>query len=84
MLEEVRRTMSEALDKAFYEPTEKMRETRQHSTSLEQDARKPSLTLKADVTSDRTLASVRKMLQQIKRSMGIAALQKESIPARRV
>ena len=33
-LEEIRRTMSEALDKAFDEPTENMRETRQRSYKM--------------------------------------------------
>ena len=39
----------ETLDKLM----EEAREPRQRSASLEQDARQPSLTIKADVTSDK-------------------------------
>ena len=51
-LEKIRRTLSEALDTAFDKPTEKMRNTRQRSAGLEQEARQPRLTKEADVKPD--------------------------------
>ena len=48
LLEEISRTMSESLDKAFYKPKEKMREPRQRSAGLEQEARRPRLAKEAD------------------------------------
>ena len=55
-LEEIRRIMSEALEKSFdnfyrlnTENLKEMRATRQRSASLEQDARQPRLTTEADV-----------------------------------
>ena len=52
ILEEIRQIMSEALDKAFDEPTKKMRNTRQRSAGFEQEARQPRLTKEADVKPD--------------------------------
>ena len=52
-LEEIRQNMSEALDKAFDEPTEKTRGTRQRSAGLEQDARQPRLAMEVGVTSNK-------------------------------
>ena len=51
-LEELRPIMSEALDKAFDEPTENMRRASQCLTGLEQEARQPRLATEADVLAD--------------------------------
>ena len=48
-LEELRRTMSEALDKAFDKPTETIRRENQRLSGLEQEARQPRLATEADV-----------------------------------
>ena len=45
--------MSEALNKAFEEPSEKMGETRQRSAGLDQDTRQPRFIMEADVTPDK-------------------------------
>ena len=51
-LEELRRILSEAADKALVELTENMTRANQRSASLEQDARQPTLAMEADVTTD--------------------------------
>ena len=48
-LEGLRRIMSEALDKAFNEPTEKIRESRQRLAGLEQNTQQRCLTMRTDV-----------------------------------
>ena len=60
------------------ENPEGMRATEQRSVSLKQDAREPRLAMEADVTTTLRLTSVWRALKQIKRRMGIAALQKGS------
>ena len=57
---ELRRAMSEALDKAFDKPfgqtpenPEEMNTTNQRSASLEQDGRQPRLAMEADVIADK-------------------------------
>ena len=52
ILEEKRQIMSEALSKACDEPTKKMRNTRQRSAGLEQEARQPRITKEVDVKPD--------------------------------
>ena len=53
VLEELRRTASEAADKAFDELMEHMRRrANQRSVSLEQNAQQPRLALETDVTKD--------------------------------
>ena len=73
--------MSEALDKAFNEPTEKMRETRQRSAGPEQDAWQPRLATEADVPTGTKTRNRARTLQQIKRSVGVAVLRRRPIPA---
>ena len=51
-LEELRRIMSEAMDKAFDELTEITRRANQRSASLEQDTRQARLAMEADVKKD--------------------------------
>ena len=51
-MEESRRIMSGALDKAFDEPTENMRNTNQRLVGLEQEHRQPRLATEADVLAD--------------------------------
>ena len=48
-LEKLRRIMSEALDKAFNEPTEKIRESRQRLAGLEQNTQQRCLAMGTDV-----------------------------------
>ena len=92
LLKESRRIMSEALDKYFDkyyglkpENPKEMRAADQCLASAEHDARRNHvLPRRQAYKQTRRLASVRRTLQQVKQSMGIAVLQKGSIPARRV
>ena len=52
ILEDLRRIMSEALDRAFDEPTENMRRANQRLVGLEQEAQQPCLAMEADVKPD--------------------------------
>ena len=52
ILEDLRRTMSEAVEEAFDELTENMRRSNLRSAILEQEARQPSLATEADVPHD--------------------------------
>ena len=70
-------------DRKSDELTEKMRAVRQRLAGLEQDARHPVLPRRQTYQLAPRLASVRRTLQQIKRSMGIADLKNGSMPARR-
>ena len=51
-LEDLRRIISDALDKTFDKPTENMRRTNQRLAGLEQEARQPRLATEADVLTD--------------------------------
>ena len=88
MLEEItldglRRIMSEALDKAFDEPTDKIRESRQRLAGLEQNTQQRRLAMGTDV---KTNTKTRKRAEDAAagQSMAIAVLQTGSKSARQV
>ena len=82
-LEGLRRIMSEALDKAFDEPTEKIRESRQRLAGLEQNTQQRRLAMGTDV---KTNTKTRKRAEDAAagQSMAIAVLQKRSKSARQI
>ena len=82
-LEGLRRIMSEALDKAFDEPTEKIRESRQRLAGLEQNTQQRRLAMGTDVKTN-TKTHKRAEDAAAGQSMAIAVLQKRSKSARQV
>ena len=81
--EEIRRVLSKSTGKAFGEFKENLRGIDQRLASLEQDAQQPRLAMEADVPADKKACErTEGTLLQLKRSMGIVALQKGSKPTR--